>query len=92
MIKVSPQYYLSLMSRREQPPPKPPTIRCNNCGEVVAREKAFFTFDFECCSTDCANILRHGRISSERAEEEKREAKRPKCGAFTFQNGGSSTY
>lgn len=80
------------MSRRTPPGPKPATVECNNCGKVVARERAFFTLTFECCSSGCTQVMREKYMASERAEEEARVARRPKVGAFTFQNGGGSAY
>lgn len=65
-------------------------IICHGCGKSVQYNKAFFMYEFKCCSISCLNPLRIKRQMEENIEEETHDAKRAKCGAFTFGGGGAA--
>ncbi|CAH6418986.1 Hypothetical protein HVR_LOCUS172 [uncultured virus] len=67
---------------------KSATINCDKCAVEVSRQKAFFQYNFQCCSTKCLDHMRTDILEKQRKDEEERESKRPRHGAFTLSSGG----
>lgn len=64
-------------------------IACHGCDVVIPQSKSFSAYGLNWCSTTCIAPYRKEQQAQEEAANKRRDANRPKQGAFSMGGGGA---